>query len=209
MRYAGRICDWNDDRGYGFVVPSGGGDRAFVHVRAFQRGSRRPVDGDLVSYAVLRDGQGRMNAAEVRFAGQRVERHVEHRTISRRVPRMLFGVLALVAVALCFVSSAMPLVPALVYGVSSLVSWMLYSLDKAAAQAGASRVPESTLHLVDLLGGWPGALVAQQQFRHKTAKASFQAVFVCSVLVNLVVVSWIVYAGIARALTDALLGYGG
>lgn len=208
MRYAGRICDWNDDRGYGFVVPSGGGDRAFVHVKAFQSKSRRPADGDLVSYAVSRDGRGRTNAAEVRFAGQRIERHIEQRTISRRVPRMLLGVLALAAVASCFVSGAMPLAPALAYGVMSLVSWMLYSLDKAAAKAGASRVPEGTLHLADLLGGWPGALVAQQQFRHKTAKASFQWMFWCSVLGNLAAVAWLVHSGTARVLTSALLGVG-
>ena len=46
VRFAGRITDWNDDKGYGFVMPSGGGDRAFVHINDFQRGSRRPVDGD-------------------------------------------------------------------------------------------------------------------------------------------------------------------
>src|SRR3546814_7859726 len=58
MRLAGRISDWNDDKGYGFVTPNGGGDRAFVHIKAFQSGSRRPVDGDLISYAVTRDGRG-------------------------------------------------------------------------------------------------------------------------------------------------------
>src|SRR3546814_6129960 len=72
MRLAGRISDWNDDKGYGFVTPNGGGGRAFVHIKAFQPGSRRPVDGDLVSYAVTRDGRGRSNASEVRFAGQRI-----------------------------------------------------------------------------------------------------------------------------------------
>jgi len=46
----------------------------------------------------------------------------------------------------------------------SLLSYLMYWLDKEAAQSGAQRTPESTLHLVDLLGGWPGALVAQQQF---------------------------------------------
>ena len=61
MRFAGRITDWNDDKGFGFVVPSGGGDRAFVHVNAFQRGSRRPVQGDLISYRPSRDAQGRLH----------------------------------------------------------------------------------------------------------------------------------------------------
>ena len=41
------------------------------------------------------------------------------------------------------------------------------------------------MHMLDLLGGWPGALIAQQQSRHKTVKASFQAAFWFTVLANL------------------------
>src|SRR3546814_10167329 len=88
MRLAGRISDWNDDKGYGFVTPNGGGDRAFVHIKAFQSGSRRPVDGDLISYAVTRDGRGRSNAAEVRFAGQRIAQRKPTRAPTR-IPRRL------------------------------------------------------------------------------------------------------------------------
>ena len=54
---------------------------------------------------------------------------------------------------------------------------MAYWRDKRAAEAGRSRLPESTLHLLALLGGWPGAFLAQRMFRHKTAKLSFQFVF--------------------------------
>jgi len=90
MRLAGRISGWNDDKGYGFVTPNGGGDRAFVHIKAFQPGSRRAVDGDLVSYAVTRDGRGRCNAAEVRFAGQRIAQRKPARARTR-IPRMLLG----------------------------------------------------------------------------------------------------------------------
>jgi uncharacterized membrane protein YsdA (DUF1294 family) len=57
-----------------------------------------------------------------------------------------------------------------------------------------------------LFGGWPGALIAQQQFRHKTVKASFQSVFWVTVFVNVAVAAWLVHAGIAQLLTSALLG---
>ncbi|MCB1577615.1 MAG: cold shock domain-containing protein, partial [Xanthomonadales bacterium] len=50
MRFVGRIAEWNDEKGYGFVEPNGGGERAFVHVKAFERRNRRPADGDLISY---------------------------------------------------------------------------------------------------------------------------------------------------------------
>ncbi|HEY1029436.1 MAG TPA: DUF1294 domain-containing protein [Pseudomonas sp.] len=63
------------------------------------------------------------------------------------------------------------------YMLASLASFMQYWLDKRSAQSGGRRIAENTLHLVELAGGWPGALIAQQIFRHKTRKASYQTVF--------------------------------
>lgn len=211
MRLAGRISDWNDDKGYGFVVPSGGGDRAFVHVKAFQPGSRRPVDGDLISYAVARDARGRSNAIEVRFAGQRIAprksaKPAKRTTLPMRIPRRLLGGASLLVVVSGAAVGALPLVLAIACVLLSLVSYLAYWLDKEAAQRGARRIPESTLHLIDLLGGWPGALLAQQQFRHKTVKAPFQIAFWCSVVGNLAFAAWLLRSGAARWLTDALLG---
>ncbi|OLU16661.1 cold-shock protein [Pseudomonas sp. PA1(2017)] len=67
--------------------------------------------------------------------------------------------------------------PALVYPVASVLCFILYWHDKNSAQQGRQRTPEKTLHLVELAGGWPGALLAQQTFRHKTRKASYLLVF--------------------------------
>ena len=47
MRFQGRITNWNDDKGFGFAIPNGGGDKAFVHVKALMS-KRRPVEGDLI-----------------------------------------------------------------------------------------------------------------------------------------------------------------
>lgn len=60
----------------------------------------------------------------------------------------------------------------------------MYGLDKAAAGRDARRTPENSLHLADLLGGWPGALIAQQQFRHKTIKQPFRSIFWFTVIAN-------------------------
>ena len=203
MRLVGRISDWNDDKGYGFVVPHDGGVRAFVHVKAFQSGSRRPVTGDLISYEVAGDAKGRTNATRVRFAGQRIEQpRSPHR--SAPIPRRALGLLFLLAVVGAAVAGLVPFMLPIAYLVLSALSWLMYWWDKDAAGQGGRRTPESTLHFVDLIGGWPGALIAQQQFRHKTVKASFQAVFWLSVLVNLVVVVWVVHSGTAQALADGL-----
>lgn len=80
-------------------------------------------------------------------------------------------------------------IPLLVYGVASAAAFGLYWYDKRQAKTGQWRTPENVLHGVELLGGWPGALLAQQVFRHKTRKVSFQVVFWLIVAVHQVV--WI------------------
>jgi uncharacterized membrane protein YsdA (DUF1294 family) len=109
---------------------------------------------------------------------------------------MVFGAMAAAGVVAGFV----PAMLAVIYLGASLVSYVLYCLDKAAAERSARRIPESTLHLVDTLGGWPGALVAQQRFRHKTVKASFQWLFRLTVVANVGIAAWLVHSGAARSL---------
>ncbi|MEQ6902664.1 DUF1294 domain-containing protein [Nocardioides sp. YIM 152588] len=70
------------------------------------------------------------------------------------------------------------------YGVLSVVAFALYRSDKSAAEHGRWRTPESTLHTVALVGGWPGALVARQVLRHKTVKQPFRSVFWGTVVAN-------------------------
>ena len=108
------------------------------------------------------------------------------------LPRAAVGLVALCVAVACAAAGWLPVPVAAVGLGASGLSYFLYMGDKFAAQRGGRRTPESTLHLVDLLGGWPGALVAQQQFRHKTVKASFQAVFWVTVLVNVGLVVWLV-----------------
>lgn len=78
------------------------------------------------------------------------------------------------------------------YVVMSAVTYALYGLDKSAARRGSRRTPESTLHLLALAGGWPGALLAQRRFRHKTRKQPFRAIFWATVVANLLVLSLII-----------------
>jgi uncharacterized membrane protein YsdA (DUF1294 family) len=66
----------------------------------------------------------------------------------------------------------------------SFATFCLYSLDKAAAEAGRWRTSEGTLLLWGLLGGWPGALVAQKVRRHKSRKQPFQFLFWLTVVLN-------------------------
>jgi uncharacterized membrane protein YsdA (DUF1294 family) len=67
---------------------------------------------------------------------------------------------------------------------ASLLAFLAYALDKSAARRGAWRTSEGTLHMLAVVGGWPGALLAQQLLRHKSTKAEFRAVFWFTVVLN-------------------------
>lgn len=205
MRLAGRIIDWDDDRGFGFVAPNGGGDRAFVHINEFQHGSRRPIDGDLVSYRVARDPKGRLQAREIRHAGQ----GIRPRRPSSRFPGAAIGAASLLGLICATALGLVPLALTSAYFVLSVVSYAMYASDKAAAGRNARRIPESSLHLAGLFGGWPGALIAQQQFRHKTIKQPFQVVFWITVILNVAGGWWLLSSGFLPGLTRSISGHQG
>ena len=76
------------------------------------------------------------------------------------------------------------LIPLAAYGIVSVLAFLLYWSDKRKARTDRWRTPENVLHAVELAGGWPGALVAQQVFRHKTRKISYQVLFWAIVLLH-------------------------
>lgn len=198
MRMAGRITEWNDDRGFGFVVPNGGGDRAFVHIKAFQQGSRRPAVGDLISYFPSGDAQGRLQATEIRHAGQKIK---APRVSVARGSGAVIGVVALLLLSLLAVFQVVPVMVAGGIAGLSLLTFLAYGFDKRAAGRGDQRTPENHLHLLSLVGGWPGALIAQQRFRHKTIKQPFQTIFWTTVVLNVAGLVWLVGSGnLARML---------
>lgn len=76
-------------------------------------------------------------------------------------------------------------IAAAVYAVASVITLAAFAWDKAAAARGGGRIPEAGLHLLELLGGWPGAILGALLFRHKTRKASYLAVTGAVVLLHL------------------------
>jgi uncharacterized membrane protein YsdA (DUF1294 family) len=90
------------------------------------------------------------------------------------------------------------------YLAASLAAFLAYALDKSAARNGRWRTQESTLHLIGLAGGWPGALAAQRLLRHKSRKQSFQIVFWATVVLNCCALSWFFSSSGAEALRSML-----
>lgn len=190
MRHEGRLTDWNDDRGFGFIAPASGGPRVFVHVSALPRG-QRPVVDDLLTYAEARDARNRLRAADVRYVVPARSGRGRARGLSAALLASGGFVVLLAALVVLDRAPAALLVP---YVLFSALEIVLYRSDKAAAQRGGWRVPEVNLHVVALLGGWPGALVARRAFRHKTTKQPFRTVFWVTVLVNCAALAWLVVA---------------
>ena len=86
---------------------------------------------------------------------------------------------------------------ALAYGLMSLLCFIAYYRDKQFAIKGLQRTPEARLHLYELLGGWPGGLLAQRLIRHKNRKLGYQLKFWLIVLLHLSVaglVLWLINA---------------
>ena len=104
-------------------------------------------------------------------------------------PRLKLLVFAMVCALPLFGSMSfwlrgISLIPLAAYGIVSVLAFFLYWSDKRKARTDRWRTPENVLHAVELAGGWPGALLAQQVFRHKTRKVSFQLLFWVIVLLH-------------------------
>lgn len=88
--------------------------------------------------------------------------------------------------------------------VLSVASFTVYRFDKLRATHGGRRVPERTLQLLALLGGWPGVILAQRRYRHKTRTASFLIVFWAVVVLHVAIVSGVAYRLVTSSRPDAV-----
>ena len=188
MRYQGRITEWRDEKGFGFITPNGGGERIFLHIKSFKSLSRRPTTGQLVNFEPSVDDKGRPRAGKVEFAESRTSPNPRplRKPLATPVALAFLATLA----GLAFFERLAVVVP-LACAVMSLLAFVAYAIDKSAAREGRRRTPESTLQLLALMGGWPGALLAQRHLRHKSAKPSFQLAFWIIVAINVLAVGWL------------------
>ena len=204
MRFQGRITQWHDEKGYGFITPNGGGSRVFMHISSLAPNQRRPRGEELVHYEVTLDARLRPNAHGVHYVA----------LAKRRGLPALGAIVApgAAVVFFCFLLGAvlrdrLPIAVPLYYAVVSLVTYLAYRRDKEAAIKRRRRTAEKDLHFLELFGGWPGALIAQRWVRHKSQKATFQVEFYLATAVNLGLLTWL-YAADGAKVVRALLGGG-
>ena len=165
--FTGQIVQWDDEKGYGWVESKG--QRIFLHRREFSERHKRPEVGDAIRFIVGTDPSGRtcaQSAVHVNDGGS-------------------FGAVAAAILLLLLVLPALALARLPFDGLTtgglamavSLLTYLCYAVDKRRAREKQWRLAESSLHLLEFAGGWPGAFVAQRRLRHKCSKRSYQAVF--------------------------------
>ncbi len=188
MNNTGKIITWNNEKGFGFISPISGGKQVFVHIKAFSNRNLRPEINQIMTYTLSADNRGRPCAINATLKGAQISQSKKAKNGSGAI--IIAFIFLVIVGGSVFLSNIPPLFFA-IYMVASLVSFIIYAIDKSAATKGAWRTRESTLHLFSLAGGWPGALVAQQMLRHKTKKLSFRFVFWITVLLNCCAFAWL------------------
>lgn len=198
MRDQGRLVEWFDDKGYGFIQPNDAyKDRVFIHIKDFARTGPRPIVGCALEYVVILDERGRYRAQQVTYL--KASQVIEHRskptqpTSAKRWSAVQVGiVIYIVFMLIASFSKLLPPYTLLFVSLMNVLSYWLYAQDKEAAQNGQRRVPENTLHLLSFLGGWPAAWLAQQKLRHKTQKQPFRKIYFCTILFNILLILWLI-----------------
>jgi len=194
---SGKLTAWKDRRGFGFITSTAGKQQIFLHISEIKDLTRRPQVGDAVYYyTIIKDGKLRAQNAFI-LGARRKPKPFNQDNSNKTFARFLWQALTLsafpVICSMYLFISTQNIGPLVLYPVVSIITFLAYADDKNRAQTNRWRTPESSLHLLEVLGGWPGGFIAQKKLRHKNRKTSYQAVF--WLIVALHYIGWMVWLG--------------
>jgi len=189
-RFKGKITSWNDDKGFGFITPITGDkeNNVFIHIKSISNRKQRPETGQLVRYTLSKDNQGRP-CADNSVLSNKLSSQIS--SLIRYLIPVFSAAAFFCAVGLAVYMEKIPPFIFVLYLFFSLFTFILYARDKSAARKGHWRTKETSLHLMSLMGGWPGALLAQKVFRHKSRKQPFRTIFWTTSFINAGVFIWL------------------
>jgi uncharacterized membrane protein YsdA (DUF1294 family)/cold shock CspA family protein len=207
----GKLITWKDDRGFGFIQPTDGGQDVFLHISEIRDATRRPQENDIIYYRRIVDSDGKIRACNAFIVGARKKSAAfsEASTMGNAQPPkaiesafpigevILISFLPLLGAA-HFTLTTGNILPIVLYPVMSLVTYALYADDKSRAQRKDWRIPEQSLHLCELLGGWIGGFIAQRTLRHKSRKKSYQVEFWAVIIIHYI--AWLFWLFLGRTL---------
>jgi uncharacterized membrane protein YsdA (DUF1294 family)/cold shock CspA family protein len=166
LRVTGKITGWETERGFGWVAYEGGS--LLLHIREFEKGFV-PRSGDEVSFVKGADFRGRPCAKDAKCP--RMSPFPSAKSWMKLGLLLVLPMWANLRLPIAWWLLPMAMLPV------SVGAWILFRHDKRLALEGRWRNSETELHGLEFFGGWPGAFLAQQKFRHKTRKVSYQAIF--------------------------------
>ncbi len=177
----GTVVKFDTHKGFGFIRSDHHEKDIFVHISNVNNANKLGP-GQSVEFEIKKTAKGR--AAVLVIAGRK-----------QPSPCVFFGSLVVVVtlVIALYLGQSMHAVTAYFLGIN-ITTLLIYGYDKAIAGTGKLRVPEWALHTLAITGGTPAALVAQQLFRHKTIKGTFQLMYWVIVLLQGLLITLVIRA---------------
>lgn len=204
-KHQGYVVKFDAERGFGFIKFKEFDKELFFHIKGF-KANRNPVIGEQVLFDIKPDKQGRpvaVNVQEALFVAkkqqereqrkQKQQAHKAHQARQEQKHGTLnllcgFAVGYFVLIVIMSLMSDVPSYLPLMYVVMGVISFIMYYQDKRKAQNNQWRIPEKTLHIIDVLGGWIGATFAHKLLNHKATKAPFRGVFYATIVIHVMAV---------------------
>ena len=208
-REKGKIIKWNDEKGFGFILPFHSNENIFVHIKSFTDTTTRPAENQNVTYTIFEGDDRKKSAIKVSRATDNPVRNSRHKNRTKNINSdyismrqknlqsttkstydfpILYTIMIISFMLFLFYwfrEGVLPIVVIFIYITMGIITYFVYAQDKKSAISNERRTSEQFLLSLSLFGGWMGALIAQQKFRHKTKKTSFQKSFWATVIFNI------------------------
>jgi uncharacterized membrane protein YsdA (DUF1294 family)/cold shock CspA family protein len=182
---SGKLIKWKDNRGFGFIQPVDRSQKVFLHISEPKDATRCPQENDTIYYHLTVNPNSKVRAYNAFILGAR-NNSPSLNNRAKRPNNRVSSFLIVEVLCLSFLPSIGSIhftwttrnpLPLFLYPFMSLLTYALYAHDKSRAKQNIWRIPEQTLHLCEIIGGWLGGFIAQRILRHKNQKNSYQIVF--------------------------------